>query len=439
MILTMAGGAVLVLAAIAIIVVLALRATGRPSDVTPTPTEAMEPTATAPTSPVPTTACDTIISGGDVEVSIALPISLTLRDTTFPVQPMVPASQAWSYPPDRSGTAVWVCGTVVNYVIGLEPTPENETLVTALTPGDEIRLQLATGAILPFRFAGRAEVAPGDEAALAQQQPRLTLVLGRNDTWQTATADYVAEAESVEPPLSEASAQLGQPVQVGDVRLTVNRGYVQRTGDLPSGTMYYLVEFSVANEGDTPLSADRFSMKLRDGMGNTYLVSPAGSEAGESGPLSGEIAPGSSVQGSAGYLVPDPLPAGSLIWTFSPSAGSEARAGVSIPYQGEAGGEPSVTRADVTINDAFFSTDGNTLILEGEVTNRGTGPLTVEQADISLSSSAGLGDFIMAAPPLPWTVEPGEAQVIELQYQRPDASTVLLELLGYSFEIGGLQ
>lgn len=174
-------------------------------------------------------------------------------------------------------------------------------------------------------------------------------------------------------------------------------------------------------------------------MGNTYLLSPPASEAGDFGPLRGEVAPGNSAQGSAGYLVPDPLPSGPLIWTFSPRAGSEAQASVSIPYEGGAGDEPSVTQADVAVNDAFFSSDGNTLILEGEIRNTGTAPLTIEEEDISLSSSAGLSELIVAAPLLPWTIEPDETQVIELQYQRPDASTVLLELVGYSFEIDGLQ
>lgn len=441
LVLTMLGGAVLLLAAIAIIVILGLRGIGQPSEATatPTPTERIEPTPTSPSSPVPTTICETIISGGDVEATVALPLLLMLKDATFPIEPIVPAEEAWNYPPDRSGTAVWVCGTVVNYAIGLEPTPENEALVTGLNPGDEIRLQLASGAVLPFRFAGRREVTAGDADAVAQQQPRLTLILTQGDTWQIATADYVAEAESVAPPVSEGSASPGQPVQAGDARVTVNRGHVQRTGDIPPDTMYYVVEFSVGNEGEVPLTADRFAMRLNDSVGNTYLLSPAASVAGEFGPLSGEIAPGASAQGSAGYLVPDPLPTGPLVWTFSPSPGSEAQASVSIPYEGEAEGEPSVTQASVAIDDAFFSRDGSTLILEGEVRNTGTESLTVEQADISLSSSAGLGEFIMAAPPLPWIIEAGEGQIIELQYQRPDASTVLLELLGYSFEIDGLQ
>jgi hypothetical protein len=434
--LSIVGGAILLLAGISILLVLGLRGTGQPSEPTPAPTVRTEPTAPASVSPTTVPTCQTIISSGDVEVSIALPVSLAVRDATFSVEPIVPQAQAWTYPPDRSGIAVWVCGTVVNYIIGLEPTPENETLLTNLTPGDDIKLQLSSGAVLPFRYAGREEVAAGDENALAQQQPGLTLVLTASGAWQIARAAYVAEAEAMEPPSSEGSAQPGQPVQIGDARVTVNRGHEQRSDDLPPGTMYYLVEYSVENVGQAPLATEQFSMKLIDSMGNTYLLSPRASAAGESGLLTGEIAPGTSARGSAGFLVPDPLQTGTLLWVFSPGAGSVAQASVSIAYEGEA---ESVAQVDVTVNDAFFGSDGNRLILEGEVRNTGTKPLTIEAADISLSSSAGLGELIMPAPPLPWAIEPGEIQVIELQYQRPDASTVLLEILGYTFEIDGLQ
>jgi hypothetical protein len=93
----------------------------------------------------------------------------------------------------------------------------------------------------------------------------------------------------------------------------------------------------------------------------------------------------------------------------------------------------------VSITDAFLSREGDTLIIEGEVRNPGEEPLTVELSDISLTSSGGMSDLRLAAPPLPWTVQPGQTQIIELQYSKPDASAALLTFLGYSFEIQGLQ
>jgi len=201
--------------------------------------------------------------------------------------------------------------------------------------------------------------------------------------------------------------------------------------------MYYLVEFSVENVGTAPLDSGAFNMRLRDNAGGEYLLSPTASAAGKNGPLVGEVEPGVTAQGTAGYVVPDALVGPTLTWVFNPQPGSELRASVSIPFQ--TGEQPtSVAQANVAITDAFLNGAGDALIIEGEVENTGTGPLTVEVDDINLSSSAGMSDLRMAAPPLPWTVEPSQTQVIELQFERPAASTVLLMLLGYSFEIRGL-
>ena len=390
-------------------------------------------------SPLLPASCETIVSSGDVQVAVSLPISLTVGGAPFPVVAIVSEEGGWTRPAGYPGTAAWICGTVVNYVVVLEPVPENESLLAGLRPGDEIKMYLANSVVLLFRFVEQREVAANDAGVLEQIRPRLTLIVERDgDTWQVATADYVAEAEPVEPP-SASAVQLGLPVRVGDAQVTAIRGYAERGGsDLPPGTMYYLVEFSVENVGTVPLDATAFNMQLQDSVGNVYLFSPAASAAGEHGPPSGEIAPGTTMQGTAGYLVPEALAGPTLIWTFSPWPGSELRANVSIPYESEA--EPAAGgQAEVTVTDVFLSGSGDALIIEGEIQNVGEQPLTVKLDDISLTSSAGMGDLRMAAPPLPWTIQPGDTQVIELQYTTPEASAALLALLGYSFEVQGLK
>lgn len=435
------GGILLLLTAVALMLFLGLRGVLFKGEANPgMPLEVIKLTPTVSTSPLSPPSCETIISSGDVQVAVPLPISLTVGSEPFPVVAVIPPTSP--FPPLQGGAeeeaAAWVCGTVVNYVLGLEPTPENEALLTSLRPGDEIKLRLSNGVELSFRFAERREVTANEAEVFEQFRPRLTLILEREDTtWQVATADYVAETETVQPP-SGTLAQLGQAVRVGDTQVTVLRGHADRGGsDLLPGTMYYLVEFSIENVGTTLLDASAFTLQLQDGTGNQYLLSPAASAVGEYGPLDGEIDPGTTVQGTAGYLVPEALAGPTLTWTFSPWPGSELRASVSIPYQVEAG-PASPGQAEVNITDAFLSDDGDVLIIEGEVRNTGAEPLTVEVGDISLTSVAGMSDLRMAAPLLPWTIEPGQMQVIELQYAKPDASAALLSLLGYSFEIQGL-
>ncbi|MDY6875274.1 MAG: DUF4352 domain-containing protein [Chloroflexota bacterium] len=436
------GGILLLLTAVGLMLFLGLRGVLFEGEASPgMPLEVIKLTPTVSTSPLSPPSCETIISSGDVQVAVPLPISLTVGSESFPVVAVIPPTSP--FPPlqggtDEEGAAAWVCGTVVNYVVGMGQTPENEALLDNLRPGDEIKLHLSNGVELSFRFAERREVTANEAGVFEQFRPRLTLILERESTtWQVATADYVAETEAIQPP-SETLTRPGQTVRVGDVQLTVLKGHADRSGpDLLPGTMYYLVEFSVENIGPTLLNANAFTLQLQDGAGNQYLLSPAASAAGEYGPLNGEINPGTMVQSTAGYLVPEALAGPTLIWTFSPRPGSELRTSVSIPYQAEAG-SAAPGQAEVNITDAFLSDNGDVLIVEGEVRNTGAQQLTVEVGDISLTSVAGMSDLRMAAPLLPWTIEPGQVQVIELQYAKPNASTALLSLMGYSFEIQGL-
>ncbi len=424
------GGIVLLCLAGAVVIYVGLRGTDQRANGTPP-----FPDPEAPLGPTPD--CEIIISSEDVEVSMGLPAALTVKGATFSVEPIAPEVEAWSYPSERSDVAFWVCGTVVNYVVGLEPTEENQALLNSLAAGDEIELQLANGTGLRFTFSERGAAPAGHESVLAQQRPQLTLVLAADETWQLARAAYVEEEGPTDPAVPEAPGQVGQAVVIGDVRVTVTQGYTHRTGDLPAGTTNYLVEFSVENVGDADLATHPFSMRLLDQLGSTYLVSRSASEAGRYGPLSGEIAPGASVQATAGYLVPDPLPGSTLTWVFSPRPGLDA-AGIVIPHKSEE--DPyAEAQAEVTVDDAFLVDDGRTLIIVGQVLNRGEHPLTVESTGVVLTSDDGLGELISTGPRLPWLVEPGETQMIELQYRRPDASVAILELLGHSFEIGGLR
>jgi hypothetical protein len=202
--------------------------------------------------------------------------------------------------------------------------------------------------------------------------------------------------------------------------------------------MVYLVEYGIENVGAEPWPADGVVTNLLDGASNRYLMSPTASGLGESGPLlGGQVQPGAIVWASAGYVVPENLPGPALIWTFSPHAGSTSRVHVVIAHE-EGAGTISPDRYSVTVTDVFLNLRGDVLHIEGEIRNLGDAPLTVGVSSISLTSSAGMADLFLAAPPLPWTVEPGQSQVVELQYSKPNASSALLTILGYSFEIQGL-
>jgi hypothetical protein len=384
----------------------------------------------------PPPACQTVISSGDVEAAVPLPVSLTVADLIFSVVPVVPEAGQWTGPAS-SESAVWVCGSVVNYLVQLLSSAENEALLTAMEPGTPIALTLSDGIELQFRFSGRQQVAAYDPPVLVQSRPMVSLIVPAEDgTWQVATGAYVVEAET---PPRRPLANVDQPIRVGNIELLVVRGHTARDqAFLGPGDMVFLVEYTVENLGTDAIDSDGFVQFLQDSAGNQYSVSPQASRLGDYGVLTGPVAPGQTVQATAGYIVPEALPGPAVVWTFSPGSAADPQAHVSIPHRPAVGPE-ATGEFLMVVTDAFLSSDGTTLVIEGEIRNAGNGPVTIELADISLTSSAGLSVLRAAAPPLPWTVAAGQTQIVELQYSKPDAAAALLTVGGYSFEIEGLR
>ncbi|NLE46247.1 MAG: DUF4352 domain-containing protein [Chloroflexi bacterium] len=435
------GGVILLSVAAVLIIILLLQRVVFRGEITPTsmPAEEVSVTPTVSISPLPppVTSCEAIVSSGDSEAPLALPVSLTLGTQTLSVLP-VEIQGDWTYPSSYAPASVWFCGTVVNYVIGLSPTEDAIEEFSNLAPGDEVALHLSSGAQLVFRVSERRQVAANTPEVLEQRRPRLTLIVEQDsDTWQVATAEYEAETEAPIP--AGTLAEPGHLVPLGDAQIAVVQGYsVSDAPGLQPETIYYLIEFSIENTGSSALDVGALTMRLQDSAGNWYLISPVASAAGERGVLDSTIAPGESGEGSAGYIVPSTMPGPRLIWTVISAAAPE-QASFAIPYEAPGVSEPGAAQVEVAVTDAFVSRDGDAVVIEGEIVNVGDRAINVALDEISLTSSAGISELRMAAPPLPWTLDPGRRQVIELQFVRPDASAVLLALLGYTFEIQGLQ
>lgn len=420
------GGVILVL--IALVVLLALRPLLFPARSAGIPLEITRVSSTSPLALPP----PPIVEVGDAQVVLPVPVVLEAGGRSFPVQAAFVGEGAWPAYPDA---AVWVYGTVVNYVLGLEATEENQALVARLQSGDPLLLELSNGAQITFHVTRQEEVPADDPALFDQSRPGLTLVLlGEGEEGRPAV---FADFDQVEEPAPTGgpTVDVGQPVQVGDARVTVVEGHTQTSHDLPPGTMVYLVEFSLQNTGSSPLDAGAFVMDLVDGVGNRYLPSLSVAGWGWHGLLMGEVAPGAEVNGTAAYIVPEGLVGPTLTWVFGPRPGSELRARFAIPHTPSA-----VVSAwpEVEVLEAFLGEGGTALHVVAGVTNAGPGPLIVTADDISLSSSAGPGELVVAAPPFPWNIAAGESREVELQFARPEASSAIVTILGYTFEISGL-
>lgn len=395
------------------------------------------PTGEPPVSPLlPTSVPPLLVDVGENQVPLAVPTLLEIGGRSFSVQPSIPqADDPWAVGIGQPDTAVWLYGTVVNYVLGLQPTDENREMMENVQKGDPVTLRLSGGTRLTFVALSPREVPSGSGDLFEQIRPRLTLVLLDPTTWTVLRADFETAVEPT-PATGEVAVGVGRPVQVGDARVVVLEGHAERGGaGLAPGTMLYFVEVAIRNTGNASLVPDAFLMMLEDGVGNRYGPSPDAAGAGRNGPLPDVIGPGQEVEGSVAYLVPEDLAGPTLTWIFSPTPTSELRARFSIPYAPPA--RPTVL-PEVTVLDAFLSEDGSTLLVEVELHNPGMEDFTVTKDDVSLSSSAGPGELRMAAPPFPWIIPGGESREVELQFARPGASTAIVTILGYTFEISGM-
>lgn len=372
---------------------------------------------------------------GNATIPLPVPISLEVVGRSFPVQSVVVTGTTWNVPASSAGSSFWASGTVLPYVLGLEITEENLALAGGLRAGDAITLHLSSGAQAVFRVVRQKSVPPDDATLFAQTRPGLMLLVLAEGDRLVVEAEFRELLEAT-PAAAGPAAGAGQPVQAGDGRVTVLEAHAGRgLPDLPAGTVAYFVEVAVENMGAASLVTRDFVTELVDGDGNRYLPAPSLAAQGKHGPLPGEIPAGGRAEGTVAYIIPEAVAGPTLTWVFGPHAALELRARFSLAYT-----PPPVAMAvaEVTVLQAFLGEGGEVLHIVALVRNSGQAPLEVTMQDISISSRAGAAELQMAAPLLPWTIAAGEKREVELQFARPQATTCVVTILGYTFEISGL-
>ena len=396
------------------------------------------------TSPTPssTSVPDSIITGlgGSVPLSLTTPSTIELKDKDFGVIPVEVTKGAWPYQRGKPDKAVWVFGTLVNYVIGLEANSDNTTLLQSLNEGDLIKLTTRGDKTLLFRYSGRQWVTVDKTDVFRQLRPGLTLVLlgEQGDQRLVVSATYTAEGEPT--PSGIAAAKAGTPVEVSGARVTVLGGRLAKNVEgLPAGSTYYLVDFSVAASGSNVLDASLFQMELLDAAGNHYTLSVPASQAGSYGPAGGQLLPGMTLTATAGYIVPDTLPGPNVYWTFSPAPDGSAPARFQLSILEPTPTPDPRTFVAAQIIQARYSNDATEIIISGGVGNTSKQPVTISLSDINLQAGNTLVPVTSTDPQLPWTLQPGQNLAFTIHFARPPAGTAILHILQSSFELGGLQ
>jgi hypothetical protein len=399
--------------------------------------------STAQPTPFPTTSGGSltnqgpIISGSDstttISVTLDIPVTLRVGGQTFNVQPQaVGADRAWA-PDVAEGTAVWVYGTVVNYVFGLADSADNEALLAGLDVGDEIQMVTQNGVTYTFSFHSRNEVPPNSQDVYTQQIPGTTLILvGEGDENRTVVNGRYVLADAAAN-INANTVELGEPVQLGDLQITVTgTAYDPSRPEAPAGFAFYRVDYEIQNVGLTAVDTTRLRFTLTDDLGNQYALSPLASQSGNFPTLSGFLNAGQSVQATAGYQIPLGLNSQSVQWAVTDTQ-SNAQIQVVIPF---AGGSAAAAQTSITLTDATISPDQITLLLEGQITNLGEQPVVITEQDISLRTADGAQFLLLSTnPPFPWTVPPGQTLQFFVTYQRPPTESFIFTVLNQPFQL----
>ncbi len=369
--------------------------------------------------------------------TVDVPLTLSFLGTDYAIDvDVVGEDGVWQPTVSGDGTASWVYGTIVNYVMGLPDTEMNANLLAKLNPGDEIVLKTQSGVEYTYTFDSRQPVPTADQSVYSQKTPGITLILleAGNGERLVATGRFqVTEAASA----AGNVVGLGETTQLGDLQLTaVSTIYIVDRPEIPPGFAFYLVDYQIQNVGLTAYDATLLDMILIDDLGNQYALNPAASQQGNFPPLTSFLNANQTAQATAGYQIPLNLNSNSLSWLVT-RKDTGAQVTVTLPYSGN---DAAAQNTAISLLRADVSPDQTNLILSGLITNQGTQAVVVTVPDVSLTTQDGSAWVLQSTnPAFPWTVEPGQTVEFFLTYQLPPVDTAVFRVLNQEFLLEGLR
>jgi hypothetical protein len=376
---------------------------------------------------------------GAISVTMETPIFVNVAGDEFSVQAEVlPAQGTWTPIPANETTSVWVYGSVINYVFGLDDTEENRALLERLVAGDEIVLTTRSEATSTFVVSRRQEVSSDNREIFAQRSPGITLVLLEEDTQEQRLVVQgrfvVSDAKS--DPQAGSSVELGETAQLEGLQITVNSVSFQfDRPEAPAGLAVFHVDYQIQNVGVAAVDASSLSMVLIDDFGNLYALNPGASQVGNNPPLTGFIQPGQTVVATAGYQIPTGLTSAVLRWQVTIS-GTGSQIVVVLPL-GQTVASPQ--EASVLVQEVNIVNNGTDLLIVGQITNLGGQPLLVDVSNVTLTSGGTVYLMLSVNPAFPWSVPAGQTVQFAVTFQRPPGSEAIFAVFEQSFQLTGLQ
>ena len=373
-----------------------------------------------------------------------IPSRLQVGGRAFTINPVqLSAKNEWTYDRDAQKTAFWAAGTLVNYVLGLHNSTDNRTAFESLKVGDLLVLDTGAGQFR-YRVSTLTSLKIDDPAPLREQSsPQITLLLlGDTNTPNQRRAVVAKYTDEGSP---NVLASVGAPINLVDLRVKATNPRLlegSRVG-LPAGRNYYQVDIEIASLLTRTLETGTFVAELIDGSGARYpLSTQAAFASGGKGWASGSLAPGATINVTAGFDVPASMAGPKIELDFSADASNAFVARVSIPYRpviiNPTAAPTAAPAADVDLLAVNLSPEGNEVRIVGQIRNLTSRDLAVSPRDVSLTGNGTPVALNAALPGFPWTIPSNETLAFQLNFSRPPAGNVVFTLFGRSYQIDGL-
>jgi hypothetical protein len=366
-----------------------------------------------------------IVDASGVKTELVVPRTLEVQGVSFVVQPVRIRAGDWPRPDDERAVS-WVYGTVINYVLGLEATPDNKTLLASLRSGDELVLRMSTGPAYRFAYADTVRVSPQASEVFRQSRPGLILALLGDEAQSSRVvirAVYLPESElGLDVAVPNELAALGQQLTLDEaVRLTCLAGEFLAVPS-PPGYVYVRVNYRVENIGAQPLLTSSFSHHLRAGGLSHGMVST--DESWRTYPPLPETLPAGQVATTTAiYAIPEAARGQQpLSWTFS-AGPTGPTVDVELPLTDSPAG-PGVRVVESKRHE------NGTLQLDVEIT-AALHPLAVTAAAIRLEG----GRLSPVGNHFPWQVSPGRAERFSLLLTPDGSGRLTVALFEQGFEV----
>lgn len=376
-----------------------------------------------------------------VSVTLDVPVNLTISGRQLAVQhETINPDGTWSPPLENEDTAGWVYGSIVNYIMALRDSEQNQTLMESLVPGAQMIITTQSGANFIFEFESISLVDVNDQSVFRQLTPGMTLILLETGEDQRMVAngrflltDSVAAADDL-----GTTVGVGETAQLSNVQVTVTGvTYHPNDPNAPSGFSFFVVDFQIFNAGTTAFDVGQLQLTLIDEVGNQYALNPVASRLGANAPLTGGfLNAGGTLPISVGYQVPDGLVSSSVTMTIvRRDTGDQVQ--VNIPYSGSnAAQSTTITLQSVTVSDDLTS-----MTMVGQINNHGDQTVIITQEDVTLRTPDGASYLLLATnPPFPWNVPPGQTLQYAATFQTPrNTETAIFTILNQPFQLTNLR